>query len=67
MYLLQPGYILSANKYSPLFQFHLCISDTDLVSNDLVVYALKNSDGIVEEASEEELMDVATLEDLKAI
>lgn len=43
--------------------FASAIQIGDPVSIDRAVYALKNSDGIVEEATEEELMDAAALAD----
>jgi threonine synthase len=43
--------------------FASAIQIGDPVSIDRAVYALKNSDGIVEEASEEELMDAMALAD----
>ncbi|PIA49947.1 hypothetical protein AQUCO_01300585v1 [Aquilegia coerulea] len=44
--------------------FASAIQIGDPVSIDRAVYALKNSNGIVEEANEEELMDAMTLADL---
>ncbi|KAH7423617.1 hypothetical protein KP509_12G064000 [Ceratopteris richardii] len=49
-------------KASPTFASAIQIGDP--VSIDRAVYALKNSDGIVEEATEEELMDAAALADM---
>ncbi|MCO5548152.1 hypothetical protein L7F22_001610 [Adiantum nelumboides] len=49
-------------KASPTFASAIQIGDP--VSIDRAVYALKKSDGIVEEATEEELMNAAALADL---
>ncbi|KAI5065260.1 hypothetical protein GOP47_0019955 [Adiantum capillus-veneris] len=49
-------------KASPTFASAIQIGDP--VSIDRAVYALKNSDGIVEEATEEELMDASAQADL---
>lgn len=58
------------NDFKPVIAnstFASAIQIGDPVSIDRAVYALKNSDGIVEEASEEELMDAAALADLKGM
>lgn len=58
------------NNFKPVTAnstFASAIQIGDPVSIDRAVYALKNSDGIVEEASEEELMDAAALADLKGM
>uniref|UniRef100_A0A0D6QSB3 threonine synthase n=1 Tax=Araucaria cunninghamii TaxID=56994 RepID=A0A0D6QSB3_ARACU len=47
--------------------FASAIQIGDPVSIDRAVYAIKNSDGIVEEATEEELMDASALADLKGM
>jgi len=47
--------------------FASAIQIGDPVSIDRAVYAMKNSDGIVEEATEEELMDAAAVADLKGM
>lgn len=47
--------------------FASAIQIGDPVSIDRAVYAMKNSNGIVEEATEEELMDAAALADLKGM
>lgn len=49
-------------KASPTFASAIQIGDP--VSIDRAVYALSNSEGIVEEATEEELMDAAALADM---
>ena len=53
-------------EYKPVIAsttFASAIQIGDPVSIDRAVYALRNSDGIVEEASEEELMDASALAD----
>ncbi|CAI9100664.1 OLC1v1037810C1 [Oldenlandia corymbosa var. corymbosa] len=54
------------NQYQPIkadATFASAIQIGDPVSIDRAVYALKNSDGIVEEATEEELMDAMAMAD----
>eukprot|EP00252_Welwitschia_mirabilis_P015009 TRINITY_DN33113_c0_g1_i1.p1 TRINITY_DN33113_c0_g1~~TRINITY_DN33113_c0_g1_i1.p1 ORF type:complete len:540 (+),score=33.78 TRINITY_DN33113_c0_g1_i1:243-1862(+) len=55
----------NAVKASPTFASAIQIGDP--VSIERAVYALQQSDGIVEEATEEELMDAQALADLKGM